>query len=430
MIAPLVSITIFVVCLALIFSEKLNRTIAAFAGAALMVGLGKWIGFYSQEQAVSTIDFNTLGVLLGMMILVALLEPTGFFQYVAVQAGRMSRGRPVRLLVILGAFTTLLSMFLDNVTTVVLIAPVTILVSEILGINSIPLLMAESLLSVTGGTATLIGDPPNILVGSAAHFSFLDFITHALPVVVVAWLGALFLLRYLFRDQLHYTSLSIQAVLTLDPKQSLKDPRNARKVLLVLAGALAAFLFQGALDISPAYIAMSAAAIALVAVRPSMQPTLQRIDWSVLLFFIALFIIVGGLDAAGVLAGLTHYLERLTELNPVAFGLILMWLVAILSAVVDNVPITIAMIPVIEGLGRAGLNITPLWWAVVFGAGFGGNGTIIGSTTNIIVAGFSEKTRTPITAKVWNRYGLPVMLVTCILASILYVLMYPWFSKR
>lgn len=430
MIAAVTSILIFLICLGLILTERLHRTIVAFIGAAAMVGLGKWLGFYSQEQAIASIDFNTLGVLLGMMILVALLEPTGFFQYVAVQAGRFSRGRPTRLLVILGVFTTLLSMFLDNVTTVVLIAPVTILICEILGINPIPLLMAEALLSNTGGTATLIGDPPNILIGSAARFSFLDFLTHALPVVLVAWLGALFLLRYLFRDNLHYTSLSTQAVLTLDPAETLKDPRSARTVLLVLGGALLVFLVHGALGLTPSYVAMSAAAIALALVRPKVQSTLQRIDWSVLLFFVALFVVVGGLEGAGVLESLARYLGQLAGLNPVVFGLALIWLVALLSAVVDNVPITIAMIPVIEELAQAGMNVTPLWWAVVFGAGFGGNGTIIGSTANIVVAGFSEKTRTPITTRIWNRYGFPVMLVTCAIISVLYVAAYPWFSSR
>jgi Na+/H+ antiporter NhaD/arsenite permease-like protein len=399
----------------------------AFLGAAVMVGAGQWLGFYSQEQAVETIDFNTLGVLLGMMIIVSLLEPTGFFQYVAVQAGRMSKGNPVRLLIILGTFTTLLSMFLDNVTTVVLIAPVTILISEIMGINPIPLLMAEALLSDTGGAATLIGDPPNILIGSAADLSFLDFLTHALPVVLVAWLGALFLLRYLFRVNLHDASISIDAVLKLDPKQTLKDPASVRKVLIVLGGALVMFLVHGALGLSPSYVAMSAAAIALVVVRPPVQETLQRVDWSVLLFFAALFVIVGGLEAAGVLEELADNLGQMAGLHPILFGLALIWLVAILSAVVDNVPITIALIPVIEGLGGAGMNTAPLWWALVFGAGFGGNGTIIGSTANIVVAGISEKTRTPITARMWNRYGLPVMLVTLSITSILYVLAYPLF---
>ena len=202
MIPGIISGLIFAVSLYLIFAEKLNRTITAIAGAAAMVGAGLALGFYSEKEAIAAIDFNTLGLLLGMMILVALLEPTGFFQYLAIWAARLSRGRPVRLLVLLGTVTTVLSMFLDNVTTVVLIAPVTILISEILGVSAVPLLMAEALLSDTGGVATLIGDPPNVLIASAAGFSFNDFLTHALPIVLVAWLTALLLLRYLFRTEL------------------------------------------------------------------------------------------------------------------------------------------------------------------------------------------------------------------------------------
>src|SRR5574341_1261178 len=197
-VATVLSSLIFIISLVFIFSEKIHRSIAGIAGAALMVGLGKILGFYSEEAALQAIDFNTLGLLLGMMILVAMLEPTGFFQYLAVWAARVSRGKPLRLFVLLGSITTILSMFLDNVTTVVLIAPVTILICEILGISPLPYLMAEALLSDTGGVATLIGDPPNVLIGSAAGFSFDDFLVYSLPVVAVAWVATLLLLRYLF----------------------------------------------------------------------------------------------------------------------------------------------------------------------------------------------------------------------------------------
>ena len=210
----------------MIFSEKLNRTIVAFLAAALIAGLGKMLNFYDETQIVSSLDFNTLGLLLGMMILVALLEPTGFFQFLAVWAGRVSRGKPLLLLIMLGTVTTLVSMFLDNVTTVVLIAPVTILICEILGINPIPYLMAEALLSDTGGVATLVGDPPNVLIASAAGFSFNDFLTHSLPVVVIAWLAALALLRYLFRSDLAVEPPNAEVVMQLNPVDPWKTPRR------------------------------------------------------------------------------------------------------------------------------------------------------------------------------------------------------------
>ena len=427
LISAILSSLVFIVSLVLIFSEKLHRSITAIAGAVFIVGLGKMLGFYSEEAALEAVDFNTLGLLLGMMILVAMLEPTGFFQYIAVWAARASKGKPVRLFILLGSVTTVLSMFLDNVTTVVLIAPVTILICEILGISSLPYLIAEALLSNTGGVATLVGDPPNVLIGSAAGLSFNDFLIYALPIVAVVWVAALFLLRFLFGNELSKQPGNTQAVMSLDPTESLDDPKTARRILIVLGTAILLFFIHHLLHISPSFIAVSAAAVALIWVQPDIQETFRRVEWSVLIFFSALFVMVGGLEAAGVLDTIVGLLEGLSSIPPLWFGVSLIWIVAILSAVVDNVPITIALIPVIQGLGAAGMDITPLWWALAFGAGFGGNGTIIGSTANIIVATLSEKTRSPITSSLWNRRGLPVMLVTCAIASLLYILMFKAF---
>jgi Na+/H+ antiporter NhaD/arsenite permease-like protein len=320
-------------------------------------------------------------------------------------------------------------MFLDNVTTVVLIAPVTILICEILGVNPTPYLMAEALLSDTGGVSTLVGDPPNVLISSAAGFSFNDFLTHALPVVLVAWLAALMLLRYLFRRELAVRPPNADVVLTLNPRESLEDPKTARQVLIVLGMAILLFFMQEGFDSSPAFIALGAATVALVWVRPNVQAVFKRVEWSVLIFFAALFVMVGGLEAAGVLGTLITLLKKLQTIPPQVFGLVLLWFSAGLSAVVDNVPITIALIPVIQGIEAHGVNVLPLWWALAFGAGFGGNGTIIGSTANIVVANISEQTRTPITSKMWNKRGLPVMLVTCMIASLFYLLIYPLFTR-
>jgi Na+/H+ antiporter NhaD/arsenite permease-like protein len=275
----IVSSLVFLVGLYLIFSEKLDRTITAAAGAAVMVSLGMILGFYPEEKAIAALDLHTLGLLLGMMILVALLEPTGFFQYLAVWAGRLSQGRPVRLFVLLGTITTVLSMFLDNVTTVVLIAPVTILISEILGISAIPMLVTEALLSNTGGVATLVGDPPNIIIAGAAGFSFNDFLVHSLPVVLVAWLAALALLLYLFRAELFSLPANAEAVLKLNPAEALHDWPTARRVLIVLAGAILFFFLENALHISPPFVALSAASAALVWARPAdVAKTLQRVS--------------------------------------------------------------------------------------------------------------------------------------------------------
>ncbi len=425
--AAILTVIVFVVSLILIFTEKINRTIVAFAGAFLIVAIGQVLHFYDMDKAIEAIDFETLGLLMGMMIIVAMLEPTGFFEYLAVLAARASKGKPVRLFVLLGTVTTVLSMFLDNVTTVVLIAPVTILISEILGVSAIPYLIAEALLSNTGGVATLVGDPPNVLIGSAAGFSFNDFLINSLPIVAVTWLGVLILLLYLFKKDLLISPRNTEAVMKLNPAESLNEPKKARNILIVLGGAILMFFVHHLLHIEPAFVALGAAAVAMLWVQPDIHETLLKVEWRVLVFFGALFVMVGGLENAGVLDSIVSLFRGEESLHPVLFGVIIIWAVAILSAVVDNIPITIALIPVIQGVGAAGMDVAPLWWALAFGAGFGGNGTIIGSTANIIVVTLSEKTRTPITAALWMKRGLPVMIVACTIASILYTLLYNLF---
>jgi Na+/H+ antiporter NhaD/arsenite permease-like protein len=415
-----ISAAIFVGCLILIFSEKINRTIAAFLGASLVIIFGKLLHFYDENLAVEAIDFNTLGLLFGMMILVALLEPTGFFQYLAVWVGKFSQGRPIRLLILLGSVTTVLSMFLDNVTTVVLIAPVTILICEILGISPLPYLMSEAILSNTGGISTMVGDPPNILIASAANFSFNDFLLHSFPLILVVWFVTLGVLRLMFKKDLSVVPPNAGALVNLHPSEALKDSKSAKRVLIVIGLAVVCFLLEELLHASPSLIAISAAAVALVWVRPDIQKTLKLIEWDILTFFGALFIMVGGMEHALLLDYFAEIILQGIHLPPLAFYLLILWVVAILSAIVDNIPITIALIPVIQGLARSGIDVNPIWWALAFGAGLGGNGTIIGSTANFVVTSLSERTRTPITPLVWSKTGLPVMFITLIVISILY----------
>lgn len=429
MTAPLVSLAIFILAVALILTDRLDRTIVALIGAAVMVGAGTWLGFYDQEQAIDAVDYETLALLFGMMILIALLKPTGAFEALAVRAARLSRGRPVVLLVALGSVTTVLSMLLDNVTTVVLIVPVTILISEILAISPTPFLIAEALLADTGGVGTLIGDPPNILIASAAGFSFTDFLTHALPVVAVAWAGALGLLLYLFRRELAERPAEIEALANLRPEEALKDRTTARRVTTVLAGALVLFFVQERLGFSNSFVALAAAAGAMGWVRPNVEKTLREVEWPVLVFFASLFVMVGGLEAAGVLESLAGLVVRIFNGEPVVTAVAMIWFVAALSAVIDNVPVTIALIPVIGHLATTGVNVTPFWWAMAFGAGFGGNATIIGSAANVVVAQYSQRTRTPISSRLWTRRGLPVMILTCVVASLALILSYEGFAR-
>jgi len=426
----IVSSLIFLTVLFIIFTEKIHRTIIGIAGAGLMIAAGILLGFYSEEEAVTAVDFETLALLFGMMVLVALLQPTGFFEYLAIKVGRWSKGNSVRLFILLGSVTTILSMFLDNVTTIVLIAPVTILICEILDIHSGPFLIGEAILANTGGAGTLVGDPPNVLIGMAVGITFMEFITHALPVVLVCWLAALLMLLRQFRTDLVTKPDAAKRVFQLDPAKALDHPMTARKVVIVLLIAIVLFFVHHLFHISPAFVAMGAAATALLWIRPKdLSGILAHVEWPVLLFFASLFIMVGGLEAAGVLDLVAEWIEMLAaSVSPVLFGVIIIWLVAILSAVVDNIPITIALIPVLFSLGEAGINITPLWWALVFGAGFGGNGTIIGSTTNVVVVSLSEKTRQPISAVQWSKHGMPALVITCTIASLFYVLFYDYFA--
>jgi Na+/H+ antiporter NhaD/arsenite permease-like protein len=429
MLSQVVSTLIFVFALALILSERLDRTIVAMAGAACMVGAGIALRFYGTERAVASIDFETLGLLFGMMVLLALLQPTGLFEYLAAVAARASRGSPLLLLVLLGSVTTVLSMLLDNVTTVVLIGPLTILVTEILGVSPLPFLVAEALLSDTGGVATLIGDPPNVLIGSAAGLSFNDFLTHAFPVVALAWPAALAILLWLFRKELSMRPSDPKALASLKPGDALRDRGAALKVLITVAFALFLFLVQDVLHLSSAFIAMSAASLGLVWIRPPISQTLRLVEWPVLVFFGGLFVMVGGLQSAGVMDGLARAVMGAGGGHPVMTAVVLIWLVAGLSAVIDNVPITVALIPIIEEMGRSGVNVSALWWALAFGAGFGGNGTIIGSTANIVVAQLSLRTRDPITSRLWTRRGLPVMIATCVISSLAMAIGYSWFAR-
>jgi Na+/H+ antiporter NhaD/arsenite permease-like protein len=422
--AYVVSVSIFLATFVVFLTEKAHRTIVALAGAAVMLLVGMAMGFYSQEQAFHSIDFNTLGLLLGMMILVAMLGRTGAFEYLATVAAKWSGGNPWYLLLLLAGTTTVLSLFLNNVTTIVLIGPVTILVAEILGISPIPLLMAEALLSDTGGVATLIGDPPNVLIGSAAGFSFNDFLVHLAPVVLVACLAILVWLRIAFRKELSETPENIEALMTLDAEGALRDKKSLTRVVIVLGVVILLFFTADRLHLTPALVALLGAIGALVWVRPDVEATLRDVEWSVLLFFAALFVTVGGVEASGVLGLVAEPIANLAEQNLLLTAIALLWISAMMSAIVDNIPFTIIMIPVILELQASGIYTAPLWWALALGAGFGGNGTPIGSTANVIAISISEKTRTPITTATWMRVGLPAMIITCSVGTIMFVLMF------
>ncbi len=413
-------VLLFAATFAGILAGKAHRAIIAMVGAVLMVLLGIALDFYSQEEALRAIDFNTLGLLFGMMVIVAILRNTGYFDYIAILTAKRTKGNPWVLLVSLGTITTVASLFLDNVTTVILMAPVTVLIAGVLGISPVPLLMAEAFLSDTGGVATLVGDPPNILIGSAANLSFMDFVVNLAPIVLVAWLVTLIVIRGLFREELAQQPSNLEALHALDEQEALKDRTSANKVLVILVGVAALFFLHQTLHMQAGFVALIGAASALFWLRPDLEEVMEGIEWPVLLFFAALFVVVGGIEASGLLELAGESLTGLSSQDVILMGVALIWVAAVASALIDNIPFTIAMIPIIQALARPGLDITPLWWALALGAGFGGNATPIGSTANMVVVSISEKTKHPITSRIWLRNGIPIMMVTCGIGTILY----------
>jgi Na+/H+ antiporter NhaD/arsenite permease-like protein len=415
---------IFIFTFALIISEKVHRTVAALLGAVLMVAAGKIFSFYSEEKAFLAINLSTLALLLAMMILVALLRQTGFFQYLAVVTAQKSRGKPWVLLVSLGLVTAFVSMFLDNVTTVILIAPLTIFIADMLGLSPVPFLMAEALLSNIGGTATLVGDPPNILIASAAGLTFNQFLVHIAPIVLIVLAATVPLLLWIFRREIKAQPQNIKALFKMKPGEAITDRPGLKKTLLVLCGVIVLFFIHHQLHLEPSFVSLLGAAVALLWVRPDLNEILREVEWSVLLFFAALFVTVGGLESSGLLAAFSQKVASLAVGNLLLAALVLLWVSAIMSAIVDNIPFAMAMIPVILHLETQGINTTPLWWALALGVGFGGNGTPIGATANVIVVSLSEKTRTPLRFKSWLKSGSLVMLLSCTVASLLFLLLF------
>lgn len=428
----LVAGLILLVSYGLIFSEVWHRTIAALVGAVLMVGVGMAGGFYSQEAALRAIDANTMLLLTGMMLMVAMLRPTGGFEYLAVRIAKLAANSPRLLLVYLAFAVSVISMFLDNVTTVIIFAPLTVLIARILDLNPMPYLMAEAMLSNVGGIATLVGDPPNIMIGSAGQIDFTRFLVHMGPVVTVVWVCTTAILLVMFRRELQ-PSVALTGKVDLDESKAIKDPSGLVKVSLCLAGIILLFFLHHHFHLYPAYVTLLGAAVAMALVRPDPEVVLREVEWPVLLFFAALFVIVGGVEGSGLLALIGKQLAGYGQDPQMLLftALLLMWAAAVLSAVVDNIPFTVTMIPIVLALEQHGTNITPLWWALALGVGLGGNGTHIGATANIICVVESERcgiANACITPTIWLRKGLPTMLAGLSVASVAFAAFFEFFS--
>jgi len=428
----IIALAIFAFTFFFILTERIHRTVIGLFGAVTMVLAGIIFDFYHPENVLAAIDFNTLGLLFGMMLLVSMLERTGFFQFVGIWTAKKTKGNPWYLMLALGAITGIFSMILDNVTTVILIVPMTIIIADILKINPVPIIMSEALISNIAGTGTLIGDPPNIMIGSAVGLSFNDFLIHALPVALVGWLATLVLFRIIYRKDITKQPENIDALMKMDEWDAIKEPKTLRRLLVVFGITIALFFLHGFLHMEPAMVALIGASLALIVVAPKHDPQeiIEKCELSVLLFFGSLFVIVGGLEYSGILEKAAQLLTSGAESNLLLTAIIILWASAVLSAIVDNIPLTVAMIPIITFLGASGVPVELLWWALVFGVGFGGNGSPIGSTAGVIVVAKSEKTGNPISFIGWMKQGLPTMVACLIVATLALTFFQDYFSHH
>jgi Na+/H+ antiporter NhaD/arsenite permease-like protein len=422
MIPTIVAGVIFAATYALIFSGRVHRTIAALAGAVAMIAAGTGLDFYDFDLAMEAVDFNTIGLLLGMMIIVGIIQPTGAFQYFAIRLSRVSRGRPWLLFLGLSWFTALVSTVLDNVTTVVIVAPVTVSIAEVMGINPVPLLLGEAVLSNIGGVATLVGDPPNIIIGSAAGLSFNEFLTHLGPVVLAVLAVSTAVFPLIFRREFRERPENLENLQRLDARRALVAPATMWKMFCVLGFTVLLYFVHEPLHFPPGLVALIGAAVGLLWVRPKIDEVMNLIHWDVLLFFIGLFVVVGGLESAGVLGFISQELGLLAHSGVLIASVAVLWLSALMSAVVDNIPFTIAMVPVIKALGSQGGLTAPLWWALALGVGFGGNATPIGATANVVVISVSERTPHPISSRHWIASATLITFLSCLIATLFLIL--------
>lgn len=410
----MIAVGVFLLVMAAIISEKVHRSVAALAGAVVLL----LTHVLTIETAADYVDLNTIGVLVGMMLFVAVVKSSGLFEYIAIWSAKLTRGQPMAILAVFAVITAVLSAFLDNVTTVLLIGPMTIAITQILEVNPVPFLLSQIMASNIGGTATLIGDPPNIMIGSAAGLSFADFIVNTGPVVLIilAVVVAIFFLMY--RGNLHVESENMEKVLTLDEKLTIKDASLLRKSVIMIVLVVVGFIFHAQLGIESATVALTAAGVMLLIGGQDAEDVILGVEWSTILFFIGLFVVVGGLNSTGVIAMLANGMLELVGDNEVLAIVLVLWASALISAFLDNIPFVATLIPMIQTMQQGGMDVLPLWWAMSLGACLGGNGSLIGASANVVLAGVSAKNGYPITFMSYLKKGFPLMLLSVAICTV------------
>ncbi|MFC5529018.1 ArsB/NhaD family transporter [Cohnella yongneupensis] len=411
-----VAIGIFLVIYGIVISEAIHRTIAAMIGGVLMVV----VGIVDQHEALAHIDFNTLGLLVGMMIIVSITAETGLFKCIAVWAAQKAKGNPVSILLSLALITAVGSAFLDNVTTVLLMVPVTFSITRQLQVPPIPYILTQIIASNVGGTATLIGDPPNIMIGSAVkELTFMAFINNLAPIAVIIMIVYLPLFVMLYRKQLHTTPQLKQRIMDIEARGLILDRKLLVQCLVVLGLTILGFFLHQTLHLESATVALAGAFLLLLLTgEHAMERAFTKVEWATIFFFVGLFVLVSGLIETGVIAELAARAIDLTGGNVAAASMLILWFSAIASAFLDNIPFVATMIPLIQEMGHSGIdNLEPLWWSLAIGACLGGNGSLIGASANLIAAGLSAKEGHPIRFVAYLKIGFPLMLLSIVLAS-------------
>ncbi|NLU76051.1 ArsB/NhaD family transporter [Streptomyces sp. HNM0575] len=415
------AIAAFVGAYVLIVTERVHRTAAALGGAAVMLAIGATddkAAFYSER---SGIDWNVIFLLLGMMAIVGVLKQTGVFEYLAIWSVKRARGRPFRVMAMLIVITAAASALLDNVTTVLLIAPVTLLVCERLGLRSAPFLIAEVLASNIGGAATLVGDPPNIIIASRGGLTFNDFLVHMLPIAVVLTAVLILLCRIMFRKVFVYDEERTKEVMALEERDAIHDHRLLVQSLIVLILVVAGFVLHPVLHFEPSVVALLGAGLLIAISTAETGTVLKEVEWPTLAFFAGLFVMVGALIETGVIGELSKSLAKATGGEPLLASMLLLFGSAGLSGIVDNIPYVATMAPItadlVHDMGGSGDSQHVLWWALALGADLGGNATAIGASANVVVLGIAESNRQPITFWQFTKYGLIVTAVTVTLSA-------------
>ena len=420
-VSQIVAVAVFVVVMITIMTEKLHRSLAAITGAMIVLALH----VMPFDAAMEHIDFNTLGVLLGMMLFVSVVKLSGVFEFLAIKCARLAKGDPWKIMLLFVLLTAVLSAFLDNVTTVLLIGPMTLTVCKLLDVNPIPFFMTEILASNIGGTATLIGDPPNIMIGSAAGFTFFDFILYDAPAVVVILAAVLVVFYFLYGRKMHVNEEHRARIMELDEHAQIKNRRLLKQSVVMTALVVVGFMAHGALGLESCIIALGAAGIIMLISGESIEEALSNVEWTTLSFFAGLFVIVGALAETGVIGMLANGLIDATGGNVLITMLVLLIGSAVISSFLDNIPFVATMIPILLAMESTGMDVTPLWWAVSLGACLGGNGTLIGASANVVLSDISKKHGYEITFAKFFKTGFPIMLLTVVIAGLYLVMRFP-----